>query len=110
MHLNSFISVASILMPSALAINWSVMWYPDHAACMGDSDGVGTAGDENDVLWCLAASYTHDVKTDNIEAAGKHVHLYTDAACTNEIANIASNGCHVTPEDAPIAAYTVRDA
>ena len=75
------------------------MWYPDHAACMGDSDGVGTAGDENDVLWCLAASYTHDVKTDNIEAAGKHVHLYTDAGCTNEIANIASNGCHVTPED-----------
>lgn len=66
---------------------------------MGDSNGIGTAGDENDVLWCLAASYTHDVKTDNIEAAGKHVHLYTDAGCTNEIANIASNGCHVTPED-----------
>ena len=66
---------------------------------MGDDSGIGTAGDENDILWCLGAAYTHDVETVNIEAAGKHIHLYTDAACTNEIANIASNGCHVTPED-----------
>lgn len=59
----------------------------------------GAAGFADDTVLCLDASYTHDLETVNIESFGKHVRLYTDAICNDEIAHITSNGCHVTPED-----------
>ncbi|GAB1729438.1 hypothetical protein NU195Hw_g4388t1 [Hortaea werneckii] len=109
MHLKSSVPAISFLLPLVLGAYWHVDFYPDHVACSGDPSVQGAAGFADDTVLCLDASYTHDLETVNIESFGKHVRLYTDAICNDEIAHITSNGCHVTPEDQPIAAFTVLD-
>lgn len=67
--------------------------------CTGDPTIYSVSGVDSENSGCRSGAFTHDFSAAGIEAAGKSVHIYSDQACLNEIANFAPDGCRITPAD-----------
>ena len=91
---------------------WSVYGCADAGGCLGECNRLINAEDDQ-TFPCLSGSFTHAIKTEGIQAAGKRVYLYADPSCGGlggeEVGTTMNDGCYITGMNSPVGGIRIID-